>query len=97
MQVVNVHLCRTRRRSLVSERPLGNRVITTGIVVELVLILLIDYTHWGNAMFGTAPIPVAVWALVLPFAAAMLLLEDARKAIVRSRMRHAPLGTVRHA
>jgi magnesium-transporting ATPase (P-type) len=83
MQVVNVHLCRTRRRSIVSERLFGNRVITTGIAIELIAILLIAYTPTGNAVFATAPIPLAVWGLALPFAASMLLLEEGRKAIVR--------------
>jgi magnesium-transporting ATPase (P-type) len=83
MQVVNVHACRTRRRSLRSERLLSNRLITAGILIELGLILLIDYTREGNALFGTAPIPFAVWLFVIPFAAAMLGLEELRKWIVR--------------
>jgi hypothetical protein len=47
------------------------------------VILAIDYTTPGNALFGTAPIGVRVWLFVLPFGAAMLLLEEGRKAIVR--------------
>lgn len=68
MQVVNVHVCRTRRRSVFSERVFGNRLITAGIVIELILIALIDYTPVGNAMFGTAPISFSVWTFVVPFA-----------------------------
>jgi len=85
MQVVNVHLCRTRRAPIRSRRFFGNRVITTGIVTELVLILLIDYTNVGNAIFGTAPLQWRAWVVVLPFAFAMLLLEEWRKRIVRGR------------
>ena len=59
MQVMNVHLCRTRRAPIRSRRFFGNRLITAGIVTELVLILLIDYTSAGNAIFGTAPLRVA--------------------------------------
>ena len=47
--------------------------------VELALILAIDYTPWGNAVFGTARILLAAWLFRLPFALAMLLLEEARK------------------
>jgi hypothetical protein len=33
-----------------------NRLITAGIVFELVVILAISYTAPGHALFGTAPI-----------------------------------------
>ena len=85
MQVVNVHLCRTRRRSLRSGRLLSNRLITAGILLELGLILIIDYTRQGNALFGTAPIPFTTWLFVIPCAAAMLGLEELRKWVGRFR------------
>ncbi len=85
MQVVNVHLCRTRRASLLSRPLFGNWLITVGIIVELTLILLIVYTVAGNVVFGTAPIDYGVWLFIVPFMAAMLLLEEGRKAIVRWR------------
>ena len=85
MQVVNVLLCRGRRRSLFSGAIFGNRLIAAGIVAELALILLIDYTAAGNALFGTSPIGLEAWIVVLPFAFAMLTLEEVRKGIVRRR------------
>jgi sodium/potassium-transporting ATPase subunit alpha len=85
MQVVNVHLCRSRRKSLFTEAVFGNRLITAGIVTEVVLILLIDYTAAGHALFGTASIGLAAWIVILPFALGMLLLEEIRKSIVRGR------------
>jgi hypothetical protein len=54
-------------------------------VAELALILLIDYTAVGNRLFGTDPIPASVWLFILPFAAAMLGLEEIRKRAVRGR------------
>ena len=87
MQVVNVHLCRSDRASLSSSRLLGNRLITAGIVAELVVILLIDYTPIGNSLFGTAPLPPWVWITVMPFALAMLGLEELRKAVLRGNFR----------
>ncbi len=70
MQIANVFLCRSAgRRS--SRRPLfSNNLIIAGIAAEIALILLIDYTPWGNALFGTAPIGYAAWLMVVPFAAA---------------------------
>jgi calcium-translocating P-type ATPase len=85
MQVVNVHLCRSRRRSIFSQPLFENRLIAVGIVAEVALVLLIDYTHPGNALFGTAPIEYGAWLFVLPFAVTMLLLEEVRKAGVRWR------------
>jgi magnesium-transporting ATPase (P-type) len=84
--VVNVHLCRSRRTSFFSSSPFSNRLITAGIVTEIVVILLIDYTPIGHTLFGTAPIAWTAWLIVLPFAMAMLALEEARKAFVRSRV-----------
>jgi hypothetical protein len=85
MQVVNVHLCRNGRASLFSMPLFNNRLITAGVVAELGLILLIDYTAIGNRLFGTAPIPLSVWLVMLPFAGGMLVLEELRKGVVRGR------------
>jgi magnesium-transporting ATPase (P-type) len=60
MQIANVFLCRSDRRPTLSLRPWSNRMILAGIAVEIGLILLIDYTPWGNAIFGTTAIPAAV-------------------------------------
>jgi magnesium-transporting ATPase (P-type) len=91
VQVVNVFLCRDPSRSVWSF-PLGsNRLILWGIAVELGLLLAIVYTPWGNALFGTAPLPLAAWLYALPFAAALLALEEARKAIARG------VGGARHS
>jgi len=54
------------------------------------LILAIDYSAFGNAVFGTAPIGHEAWLVVLPFAVAMLALDEVQKAFVRWRERHAP-------
>ena len=85
MQVANVHLCRSDRRSIFAGRLLENGLITFGIATELALILFIDYTPVGNVLFGTAPVELSVWLFSLPFIALMLMLEEGRKAIVRWR------------
>lgn len=87
MQIVNVFLCRSATRSMASTGLLGNPFIVWGVVLELTLILAIDYTSFGNAIFGTAPIAVEVWLFMLPFAAAMVALEEVRKRFVRRLMR----------
>ncbi len=79
MQVMNVFLCRSGRESLFRFGLFGNKLILWGIAAEIALILAIDYTPWGNLVFGTAPIGLNVWLFVIPFAFAMLALEEARK------------------
>jgi calcium-translocating P-type ATPase len=92
MQMVNVYLCRSDRASVVSRGLVSNRLIVLGLAVELGLILLIDYTPVGQVVFGTAPIGAEVWLFIVPFGAAMLALEESRKAVIRwSR----PWGTQR--
>ncbi len=83
MQVMNVFLCRSGTESIFSLGPLGNRLILLGVATEIILILVIDYTPWGNLIFGTAPIGLNVWLFVIPFAFAMLALEEVRKWIAR--------------
>jgi len=53
--------------------------------VPVALIAAIVYTPWGQKLFGTAALAPDVWLFTLPFAAAMLVLEEARKAVVRGR------------
>ncbi len=83
MQMVNIFLCRHPTLSAFRRGHRFNRMIAYGIVFEVVLILLIDYTPWGNALFGTAPLAAGVWLFIVPFGLGMLLLEEARKAVVR--------------
>jgi sodium/potassium-transporting ATPase subunit alpha len=87
MQIVNVFLCRSTTRSAWSMGLLGNPLILGGVVLEVALILLIDYTAWGNVIFGTAPISGRVWLFVMPFAVGLLVLEELRKWLVRRWMR----------
>ena len=85
MQVVNVFLCRSCRDSVFMQPLFRNRLLLTGVAAELLLILLINYTRAGQAVFGTAPIGVDAWFAVVPFALTMLIAEEARKAVVRLR------------
>jgi len=82
-QVVNVFLCRDPSASIFTVGLLANRLILLGVAVEIALILAIVYTPWGQSIFGTAALPLEAWLFMLPFAAAMLLLEEARKLVVR--------------
>ena len=87
MQIVNVFLCRDPLASAFSTGLGGNRLILGGVAAEMALILAIVYTPWGQALFGTAALPPEAWLFMLPFAAAMLLLEEARKWVARAARR----------
>jgi magnesium-transporting ATPase (P-type) len=89
-QIVNVYLCRDARESILRTPLLGNRLIVAGIGAEIAVILLIVYTPLGNSLFGTAPIGVGVWLFTLPFAMAILVIEEGRKAVVRAMARRRP-------
>jgi len=84
MQIVNVFLCRSRYQSIFSQGILGNPLVLWGVLLEIVLILFIDYTPLGNAIFGTAPIDGKVWLFIVPFALLLLLLEESRKWLART-------------
>jgi Cation transporting ATPase, C-terminus len=47
----------------------------TGVIVELLLIAGIDYTPWGQRVLGTAGIGWTTWAVAVPFAVALLVLD----------------------
>ncbi len=82
-QVVNVFLCRHPTESALRFGLFSNRLILWGIGAELLLMAAISYTPWGNAVFGAAPLPAAVWLFLLPFMLAMFAAEEGRKWLVR--------------
>jgi calcium-translocating P-type ATPase len=81
LQIVNVFLCRSSHRSVFSTGLLGNPLILWGVVLEIVLIVLIVYTPWGNLIVGTAPIPAAAWLFIMPFGVGLLVLDELRKQV----------------
>jgi magnesium-transporting ATPase (P-type) len=85
MQIANVFLCRSEREPLFARSLTSNRLILAGIATEILLIALIVYTPWGHALFGTASIELVVWLFIIPFALAMVALEELRKWLVRAR------------
>ena len=85
MQMVNIFLCRHPTLPAFSRGHRRNRLIAYGIVFELVLLMLIVYTPWGNALFGTAPLGIEVWLFIIPFGIGILLLEELRKVVIRRR------------
>jgi len=84
-QIANVFACRSMRESVFGIGFFSNRLIFAGIAAELALQIFIVYHPWGNKIFSTAPVSAGLWLALVPFAAALLLAEETRKLIVRSR------------
>ena len=74
-QVANVFACRSDVLPASIRGVLRNRLIVTGIGVELALVAAIDYTPLGHAFFATAAIPWMVWLVPVPFAVALIGLD----------------------
>jgi sodium/potassium-transporting ATPase subunit alpha len=89
MQIVNVYVCRSAVRSTFSMRLLDNPVIVAGVALEIALLLIFNYSPWAHLLLQTMPVPLAVWPFLLPFAGAMLGLEELRKSIMRAHLRNA--------
>jgi sodium/potassium-transporting ATPase subunit alpha len=85
-QMINVFLCRHPQQSALRFPLFSNPMLLAGLALELALLLLIIYTPWGNALFGTAPLAPEVWLLLLPLALLMGLLEEGRKAYLRRHL-----------
>jgi sodium/potassium-transporting ATPase subunit alpha len=89
IQIVNVFLCRSSVRSILSTNLTDNRLIVWGMGLEVALLLLINFTPLGNMILDTAPVPSGLWLFVIPLAVAMLVLEEARKWLVRRSLPNA--------
>jgi sodium/potassium-transporting ATPase subunit alpha len=82
-QIANVFACRSFRESIFSLGFFSNRLILVGIAVEIALSVFIIYHSAGNKIFGTAPLELNVWLILIPFSVALLLAEELRKFYVR--------------
>jgi magnesium-transporting ATPase (P-type) len=82
-QIMNVFVCRHPKMSVFQLNISSNPLLWLGIAVEIILILLVVYTPWGNALFGTQPLELSVWGLMIVLALCFGSLEELRKWIVR--------------
>jgi potassium/sodium efflux P-type ATPase len=82
-QIGNVLAQRTERRSIFEIGLFSNPMIWGGIGAELIIILLIIYVPFLQAVIGTAPFPVENWLFLLAWAPVLLIAEEVRKGIFR--------------
>jgi sodium/potassium-transporting ATPase subunit alpha len=82
-QVGTVFACRSFKDSIFNLGFLSNRLLVIGVVFELLLSAIIIYSPIGNRIFGTAPINLSVWLILIPFSMVLLAAEELRKLYVR--------------
>jgi len=87
LQIVNVFVCRSSIRSVFAMNSLDNRLILLGVLLEIILLVLFNYSAIGNALLQTLPVPAAFWVLIGPIALLMLALEELRKWLIRRKLR----------
>ena len=87
MQIANLFVCRAGRLPLKPLKLNSNPLLLPGIAFELILLLIITYTGLGNLLFGTTALPWQTWLLVVPFALALVAVNEIAKS---KRLCHFP-------
>jgi magnesium-transporting ATPase (P-type) len=83
MQIGNVFACRSSGESIFKSGFFSNRLMVIGVFAEVILSALIIYVPEANRLFGTEPLGVDVWLILLPFSIGVLLAEELRKIVVK--------------
>ena len=78
-QVANAFASRSDRVSIIRLGFSTNPLTLLGVAVAVALLGAIIYTPIGNWMFGTSPLPLWTWLLLLLGSTSLLLAEEARK------------------
>jgi magnesium-transporting ATPase (P-type) len=83
-QIGNVFACRTDRESVLRVGLFSNRLVLLGIVAEVGVLVALILVPPFPYVFGLVPPSFAEWSLLLLFPPVVLLMEEARKGIVRA-------------
>jgi P-type Ca2+ transporter type 2C len=82
-QIGNVFACRTDRESVFRAGIFANKLVLWGIATELAIVSVLVYAPPLQRIFGLAPLTIKEWGLLFMFPPILLLMEEARKRIVR--------------
>src|SRR5581483_6958845 len=82
-QVGNVFACRTDRASVLRLGLASNRAVLPAVLAEVAILIALILVPPLARVFGLAPLAPAEWAPLLGFPLVVLLLEEARKWLVR--------------
>jgi len=84
-QIVAVFMCRSETHTVFRKGFLGNRLLLWGVFTEILILAGINYLPPMQHLLGTGAVPLQAWLTMIPFAFCILVAEEVRKAIVRSR------------
>ena len=90
-QLGNLFATRTRTRSALTLSLKTNKWLLPSIAIELVALLAIVYVPFIQPLFGTGTIDPIYWVYLFAIAPVILLLEEARKYVIRARAAPAPI------
>jgi Ca2+-transporting ATPase len=91
-QIGNLFAERTERRSFFRHPLFSNNLIWVGIATELILVALLIYLPPLHGLFGTAELPLHYWLFLFAWTPSLLIVDEIRKAILRSREQRRPGG-----
>ncbi|KAJ2500017.1 hypothetical protein GGH96_003055 [Coemansia sp. RSA 1972] len=87
MQWANMFVARTRVLSVFRQNPFWgprrNPLLLVAIPIAVAVSLVVNEFQWFNSVFLTGKIPVEFFFLPIPFAIALVALEEMRKLVVR--------------
>ena len=86
-QIGNLFAERTERRSFFRYPLFNNPMIWVGIATELILVALLVYFPPMHGLFGTADFPLRYWLFLFAWTPSLLIVDEIRKAVLRSRER----------
>jgi potassium/sodium efflux P-type ATPase len=93
-QVGAVFDCRTDVTSVFKIGLLSNHLILIGILVELTLLAILTYVPFMHSIFNTAPLGWQDWIFVFAWTPVIFLIDELRKAYLRSKIRRAEIQAV---
>ncbi|KAF8987235.1 sodium-potassium ATPase [Cyathus striatus] len=85
MQWGNLLATRGRRLSIIQHKPQSNWYIFPAAVLALCIGIFFCYVPWFQKVFQTRPIPVEHFFIPITFGIALLLLDEVRKLVVRTK------------
>ncbi len=85
-QIGQVFNCRTEKQSIFRVGLLKNRQVNIGIIVEILIIVALVYLPPLQKVFHTLPLSISDWLILCIIPPVVLLVEEARKALLRIKI-----------
>lgn len=88
MQFGNLLSVRSKRMSILQADPFRserrNPWLLAGMAVSLAIAIFVTMVPGIQSIFGTATVPIEFWLIPIPLALGILMMDEVRKAVVRS-------------